>query len=230
MGQSTLTGFLSESHGGIYSRKLQPSRQSGKYHYRLMPYGLPRVPSVFQCFRNYILHDCLGKFMIIYNDDILIYSSDCKNHFTQVLRLLRQHLSSMSKVRNVNFMSPKSNLSRRYRQWGTGQKPKTVWELQRFQGFAICNSFAKYISSTTQIRYKTQTVSHSILFMQAFTCRIKLQCRQQGTVKSGNKSVDCLFLLNLILPCPNIQALRIPRQSRQMPYQWWIRKRKTMTN
>lgn len=38
---------------------------------KVMPYGLAGVPSMFQCFINDVFHDCLGKYVIAYVDDIL---------------------------------------------------------------------------------------------------------------------------------------------------------------
>lgn len=50
------------------------SATSGHYEYCIIPYGLSCAPSVFQCLTNDMLRDMLGKFVIAYIDDILIYS------------------------------------------------------------------------------------------------------------------------------------------------------------
>lgn len=42
--------------------------------YRVMPYGLSSAPSGFQCFEKNFLCDFLGKFVIAFIDNILIYS------------------------------------------------------------------------------------------------------------------------------------------------------------
>ncbi len=47
---------------------------SGHYEYRVMPYGLSNSPSVFQNFMNEVFRDMLHRFVIVYIDDILIYS------------------------------------------------------------------------------------------------------------------------------------------------------------
>lgn len=41
-------------------------------------------PSVFQCLINDVLQDMLGKFVIAYVDDILIYSPSLKTHVKHV--------------------------------------------------------------------------------------------------------------------------------------------------
>lgn len=47
---------------------------SSHYEYRVMPYGLANTPSVFQAFFNDVLRDMLGRYMIAFIDDILVYS------------------------------------------------------------------------------------------------------------------------------------------------------------
>ncbi len=69
---------------------------SGHYEYRIMPYGLSNSPSVFQHFMNEVFREFLHQFVIVYIDDILIYSQNLaehRHHVTQVLQRLRvQHL------------------------------------------------------------------------------------------------------------------------------------------
>lgn len=43
-----------------------------------MPFGLVNSPSVFQAFINDVFRDMLKKFVIVYIDDILIYSDTFK--------------------------------------------------------------------------------------------------------------------------------------------------------
>ncbi|KAK3521089.1 hypothetical protein QTP86_013382 [Hemibagrus guttatus] len=47
---------------------------SGHCEYLVMPYGISNAPSVFQSFMNEIFQDMLHRFVIVYIDDILIYS------------------------------------------------------------------------------------------------------------------------------------------------------------
>lgn len=53
-----------------------------------MPYGLVGTPSVFLCFKNYMLRECLGQYAIAYIYKILIYSSNRHKHITYVRRVL----------------------------------------------------------------------------------------------------------------------------------------------
>ncbi len=67
---------------------------SGHYEYLVMPYGLSNSPSVFQEFMNEVFREFHHDFVIVYIDDILIYSrnlAEHRHHVTQVLQRLRQH-------------------------------------------------------------------------------------------------------------------------------------------
>lgn len=54
-----------------------------------MPYGISSTPSVFQCLINDVLRDMLGKFVITYIDDILVYSPSYATHVVHVRQFLQ---------------------------------------------------------------------------------------------------------------------------------------------
>lgn len=51
-------------------------------------YRLTNSPTVFQTFVNEILRDLLNQNVIVYIDDILIYSSTIESHIKQVCQVL----------------------------------------------------------------------------------------------------------------------------------------------
>jgi len=59
-----------------------------------MPFGLTNAPAAFQRFVNTIFADMLDICVVVYLDDILIYSEDMESHqqhVREVLRRLRLH-------------------------------------------------------------------------------------------------------------------------------------------
>lgn len=54
----------------------------------IMPFGLKGATIVFQCFINYVLRECLGKYVITYMDDLLIYLTNMHRHSMHVKKVL----------------------------------------------------------------------------------------------------------------------------------------------
>lgn len=137
---------------------------TGHYEYLVMPYGLANAPSVFQDFIHEVLREFLHKFVLVYIDDILIYSrsmADHQRHVAEVLQRLRAfHL--YLKAEKCTFHQPSVqflgyNIDRSgirmdegkveaIRNWPT---PTTIKELQRFLGFS--NFYRRFIHNYSTI-------------------------------------------------------------------------------
>ncbi|GJS40360.1 putative reverse transcriptase domain-containing protein [Tanacetum coccineum] len=86
----------------------------GHYEFQVMPFGLTNAPVVFMDLMNRVCKPYLDRFMIVFIDDILVYSKSRKEHeghLKLILRLLKKEelYAKFSKcefwLSNVQFLS-----------------------------------------------------------------------------------------------------------------------------
>ncbi|KAI2661634.1 Transposon Tf2-6 polyprotein [Labeo rohita] len=140
------------------------STTSGHYEYRVMPFGLANSPSYFQAFVNDVFRDMLDRWVIVYIDDILIFSSSYSEHVQHVRAVLQRLIQHklFAKEEKCQFhqesiaflgyvISPEGVAMddakvRAVRDW---PRPKTLKELQRFLGFS--NFYRRFIRSFSTV-------------------------------------------------------------------------------
>ncbi|KAL0195002.1 hypothetical protein M9458_008574, partial [Cirrhinus mrigala] len=140
------------------------STTSGHYEYLVMPFGLANSPSYFQAFVNEVFRDMLNRYVIVYIDDILIFSNSLAEHVQHVRavlqRLIQHQLYAKEEKcqfhqQNIAFLgyviSPEGvamddSKVKAVREW---PRPKTLKELQRFLGFS--NFYLRFIRNFSTV-------------------------------------------------------------------------------
>jgi len=136
----------------------------GSYEWLVMPFGLTNAPAAFQRFFNTIFADMLDVCVIVYLNDILIYSEDMESHqqhVWEVLRRLRLH-GLFAKLEKCEFHSDSVEyLGYRLSPEGLTMspdkiqtisdwpEPRKVKDIQSFLGFA--NFYRRFIFNYSDI-------------------------------------------------------------------------------
>eukprot|EP00253_Pinus_taeda_P036272 PITA_36272 len=121
----------------------------GHFEFLVMPFGLTNALATFQSCMNHIFRSLLGKFVLVFFDDILIYSGTWEEHLQNietVLRILQgqQFYAKLSKW--VDGVRVHEEKIRAIREW---PEPRNVTELRGFIG--ICTYYRKFVKGFSQL-------------------------------------------------------------------------------
>ena len=151
----------------------------GHYEYVVMPFGVTNALAIFMDYMNQIFRPYLDKFVVVFIDDILIYSQtkeEHAGHLRIVLEVLRGHqlYDKLSKcefwLEEVQFLGHiissqgiVVHLSKieAVLKW---ERPQTTTEVRSFLGLAryyrrFLEGFSKMVSPLTQLTRKDQPFS-----------------------------------------------------------------------
>ncbi|XP_006854885.2 uncharacterized protein LOC18444659, partial [Amborella trichopoda] len=123
----------------------------GHFEFLVMPFGLTNAPAAFMDLMNRVFRPFLDKFVVVFIDDILVYSKtreDHAEHLTTVLQTLRDHQLYAKKEKCEFWMTEVKFLGHVLSQDGITvdpakidsilqwERPKNVTEVRSFLGLA----------------------------------------------------------------------------------------------
>src|SRR4051812_47203636 len=146
----------------------------GHYEFLVMPFGVSNAPGVFMEYMNRIFHDPLDKFVVVFIDDILIYSKspeEHEEHLRVVLQVLKEkqlyaklskcefwlsEVSFLGHVISGNGIAVDPSKVDAVLQW---EVPRSVTEIRSFLGLAgyyrrFIEGFSKLALPLTQLTCK----------------------------------------------------------------------------
>lgn len=157
---------------GYHQIRIEPEDQAktafktpmGLFEFKVLPFGLTNAPPVFSAAMNHIFRDMIGKHVLVYLDDILVFSKSAEEHLQHlrlVLQRLREHkfYAKLSKcefnMRSVHYLGhvvsaegiqvdPRK--TQVVDEWPVPRNPK---HLRSFLGFA--NYFRRFIQGYSRL-------------------------------------------------------------------------------
>ncbi|KAJ0454022.1 putative nucleotidyltransferase, Ribonuclease H [Helianthus annuus] len=114
--------------------------KEGLYEWLVMPFGLSNAPSTFMRLMNQILKPFLGSFIVVYFDDILVYSKTTDAHQSHLLQLFKGIQVDDKKIQAI-------------REWPV---PQSVQQVRSFHGLAsfyrrFIKNFSTLVAPMTEL-------------------------------------------------------------------------------
>ncbi|GJU83495.1 putative reverse transcriptase domain-containing protein [Tanacetum coccineum] len=174
----------------------------GHYEFRVMPFGLTNAPAVFMDLMNRVCKPYLDKFMIVFIDDIVIYSHNKKEHeehLKTILELLKKEelYAKFSKCEfwiNTNWASP-----------------TTPSEIRQFLGLAryyrrFIKGFSKIAKPMTELTQKNQNFDWGLGAVLMQRMKVIAYASRQLKIHEKNYTTHDLELGAVLYWWPNMKA------------------------
>ena len=151
----------------------------GLYEYNVMPFGLKNAPGTFQRVMDEILKECMDDdYVVVYLDDIMIYSESFKEHIRHVEEVLRRirKASLILKLKKCKFGSDKIEFlgheigrngikpgELKVKKIKDMERPKTVKDVRSF--VMLCSYYRKFVKDFSKIsKPLTELVKKDVKF------------------------------------------------------------------
>uniref|UniRef100_A0A2N9EC75 Reverse transcriptase domain-containing protein n=1 Tax=Fagus sylvatica TaxID=28930 RepID=A0A2N9EC75_FAGSY len=158
----------------------------GLYEWLVMPFGLTNAPSTFMRLMNHVLRAFIGKFVVVYFDDILVYSKDLNEHIEHlryvfdVLKCEKLYANfkkcnfCMEKVVFLGYVVSTTGIEvdeekvKAIKEWPT---PKSITEVRSFHGLAsfyrgFVKDFSTLAAPLTEIECDVSGIGIAAVLMQ----------------------------------------------------------------
>ncbi|WZY72224.1 hypothetical protein YC2023_004464 [Brassica napus] len=165
----------------------------GLYEWLVMPFGLTNAPSTFMRLMNHVLRSFIGIFVVVYFDDILVYSksfNDHIEHLRAVLDVLRKeslfanlkkctfgtdHLVFLGFIVGADGVKVDPEKVRAIREWPI---PKTVSEVRSFHGLA--GFYRRFVKDFSTIASPlTEVIKKEVGFKWGEAQELAFQCLKE---------------------------------------------------
>lgn len=157
----------------------------GLYEYTKMPFGLCNAPSTFQRCMELIFRGLQWKTLLIYLDDIILFSSNLDDHFVQLSEVLgrlqkaglklkpskcdffKNEVLYLGHVVNKDGVRPNPKIVHAVKNW---KVPQNVKEVQQFLG--LCNYYRQFILGFSEVAFEiSQLTKKDVSFIWSEKCQ-----------------------------------------------------------
>ncbi|GBG42268.1 hypothetical protein CBR_g75688, partial [Chara braunii] len=189
---------------GYHQIEVDPSDQhktafktrDGLYEFIIMPFGLTNAPATFQCLVDKVLRHQLNMFVVVYLDDILIFSKSMEEHvkhLEEVLQVLKEaqlHLNLeksefgrdiviyLGHRLSANGLEPEATKVEVIRKW---PQPANMRELRSFLGLASYSR--KFVPKLPVIAHPlSRLTSKNVAYAWCEKCETAFQALKEALV------------------------------------------------
>ena len=181
----------------------------GHFEYSVMPFGLTNAPAIFQSMMTDIFRDVLDVYVIVYIDDLLIFSASIDEHVEHVCEILRRLRTNRlfaklskcifhsSSVEFLGFVVSGTGISMakdKIESITSWPVPAKVRDIQSFLGFV--NFYRKFIRSFSSLASPlTELTKKDVVWNWSVDCQAAFEALKKSVV-----SAPCLTHPQFDLP------------------------------